>query len=305
MTLAWEGLLPRCSDALWRKHAVQLPTKRFSEPVDTVQVLHRLDEAVGHRLLAGAQRHARVVILLVWLLGALGVADLSLQVALLSLVELQQALPVGPLCVRVHIHLYHAVGYCLVNVGLLGSRTAVEDKEEGLLNAELATEVLLKRVEEVRLELHVARLVHAVDVSEGCSNCELVRDRRQRVPHQFRVLWRGIELVTRDTRVVHAILYAASNANLHLQDQVHGRHFLKIFGTNCHVLLVGLLGEVEHVRAEERLAMGLEVFCVSLKHAIKPREELLRAVVRVDDHWDAIGRGDVTHVVRTCTGAED
>ena len=58
--------------------------------VDAVEVLGGLHQALGHELLAAAQGHARVVVLLVGLLVAVGVADLALQVrAELGLVRAQ------------------------------------------------------------------------------------------------------------------------------------------------------------------------------------------------------------------------
>merc|ERR1711965_1222171 len=55
------------------------PEERL-EDVDAVEVLGGLAQALGHELLAVAQRHARVVVLLVGLLVAVGVADLALEV---------------------------------------------------------------------------------------------------------------------------------------------------------------------------------------------------------------------------------
>ena len=67
-----------------------------SDDVDAVEVLGGLDQALGHELLAAAERHAGVVVLLVGLLVAVGVADLALQVrAELRLVR-AQAVPEGP-----------------------------------------------------------------------------------------------------------------------------------------------------------------------------------------------------------------
>merc|ERR1719277_2193989 len=87
-----------------------------SEPVDAIQVLHGLHEAVCHALLPSPERHARVVILLVGLLRALWVAALATQLLL---------------------------------------------------------DVLLRVVQDHRLELHVARRVHAMHVAEGSSHGEL------------------------------------------------------------------------------------------------------------------------------------
>merc|ERR1719326_34445 len=56
-------------------------------------------------LLARADRHARVVVLLVGLLRALGVANLGLQVVVVLGLVLAHAVPEGPLRVGVDVHL--------------------------------------------------------------------------------------------------------------------------------------------------------------------------------------------------------
>ena len=67
------------------------------EDVDAVEVGEALAEPLDRRDLGGAHRHARVVDLLVGLVGALGVADLRLQVVVVLGLELLDATPVGPL----------------------------------------------------------------------------------------------------------------------------------------------------------------------------------------------------------------
>merc|ERR1719230_394904 len=71
--------------------------RRRLDHVDAVEVLHGLAEARGHRLLARAQRHARVVVLLVGLGLALGVANLALQVVAVLGLVLADAVPERPL----------------------------------------------------------------------------------------------------------------------------------------------------------------------------------------------------------------
>mmetsp|Transcript_87171 Transcript_87171/g.188762 ORF Transcript_87171/g.188762 Transcript_87171/m.188762 type:complete len:381 (+) Transcript_87171:439-1581(+) len=272
---------------------------------DVLQVLAALDDAGAHGDLRLANPLARVVVALVRLVLTLRVADLPLQVALLRLVEVQETLPVGPLSVRVDVHLHNTVGQGGGDVLLLRAGAAMEDEEVGVLLASLLLAVLLELLQQLRLQHHVARLVDAVHVAEGRRNRELLRDGIQALVDLVDILRRGVELVLRGVGVVHAVLDTASDADLHLQDLVHGRHPLQVLRADANVLLIRLLGEVQHVRGEERLAVRLEEGLVSLKHAIEPRQQLLRAVVRVHQHRDAVGRRHGTHVVRTGHGTKD
>lgn len=80
------------------------PTKLIQD-VLALEVLCRLDQPVAHGLLSGAQRHARVVVLLVGLVGSVGVADLPLQVFAVSGLVFAHAVPEPPLGVGVDVHL--------------------------------------------------------------------------------------------------------------------------------------------------------------------------------------------------------
>ena len=71
---------------------------------------------------------------------------------------------------------------------------------------------LLEGVEEVGLQLDVARLVDTVNVAEGGGDGEPGRDGRQSLVDGPCVLWRGVELVVGDAAVVDAVLDAASDA---------------------------------------------------------------------------------------------
>lgn len=59
------------------------------------------------------------------------------------------------------------------------------------------------------------------------------------------------------------------------------------------------------MRREEGLARLLVVSLVSLEHSVEPREELLGAVVRVEDDWHAVEGSDVANVVGGSDGAGD
>ncbi len=50
------------------------------------------------------------------------------------------------------------------------------------------------------------------------------------------------------------------------------------------------------MRGEERLAILGKVGLVGFQHAVEPREELLRAVIRVHDYGDSVVRGHGTDV---------
>merc|ERR1719277_220095 len=146
-----------------------------SEPVDAIQVLHSLHETVCHALLPSPERHARVVILLIRLLRALGVADLALEVVHVLLLVLIHAIPEGPLRVRVDVHLNDAGLDGVLDVLHRGAGAAVEDEGHGLvaLATQLLLDVLLRVVQDHRLELYVARRVHAMHVAEGGGHGEL------------------------------------------------------------------------------------------------------------------------------------
>mmetsp|Transcript_38623 Transcript_38623/g.84640 ORF Transcript_38623/g.84640 Transcript_38623/m.84640 type:complete len:271 (+) Transcript_38623:190-1002(+) len=181
----------------------------------------------------------------------------------------------------------------------------MEDKEERLRHAKDLLHVLLEAVQELGLKLHVTRLVHSVHVAKRRSDGELLGDRTQGVPDELSVLSGGIELVRSNSRVVHSVLDAACDANLHFQDLVHGRHSLEVLSADTDVLIVGFLRQIEHVRAEEGLPVHFEMLLVCLEHAIKPREEFLRAVVRMDEDWDAVGGSHVARVMGTAAGTQN
>mmetsp|Transcript_10117 Transcript_10117/g.33287 ORF Transcript_10117/g.33287 Transcript_10117/m.33287 type:complete len:526 (-) Transcript_10117:16-1593(-) len=271
------------------------------EDVDAVEVLGRLAQALGHGLLARAQRHAGVVVLLVGLGLALGVANLALQVVVVLGLVLAHAVPEGPLCVGVDVHLDHAVRDRLLDVVDVGARTTVEDKGAGLrarAEAELLRDVLLRVSQNLRVELDVAGRVDAVHVAKGGGDGELcVGHRLQRLLDHPHLLGLGVEVLRVRILVVHPVLLAARDAKLHLEQHVELGHPLHVLDADGDVLLERLLGQVEHVRREERLAVrGVVRFRLG-QHPVHPREELLGAVVCVQDHRHAVFGGERAHVV--------
>ena len=114
-------------------------------------------------------------------------------------------------------------------------------------------------------------LVHAVHVAKSGGDGEHRRDRVELLVDHPRVGRGGVELGGVDALVVHAVLHAAGDADLHLEDQLHRGHLLEVLGADVDVLLVVLLREVKHVRGEERLAELGKVLLVGLEHAARPR----------------------------------
>src|SRR5699024_11503440 len=83
-----------------------------------------------------------------------------------STLSLHYALPIF----GVHVHLDDAVGQRLLDLALGRAGAAVEYEVEGqvaLLQPQLLDSDVLAHLEDLRLELDVARLVDAVDVAEG------------------------------------------------------------------------------------------------------------------------------------------
>merc|ERR1712086_742967 len=140
-------------------------------------------------------------------------------------------------------------------------------------------------------------------IPKGGSNRKLLRDGTERVVNQEAVRSCRKELVRADTAVVNAIFHSTSDANLHLEDLVHGCHFLEVLRTDTDILIVGFLRQVKHVGGEQCLDIYLEVFLISFNHPIKPREQLLGTMVRMAEHRDAICRSNIPSVMCACNSS--
>mmetsp|Transcript_33387 Transcript_33387/g.80579 ORF Transcript_33387/g.80579 Transcript_33387/m.80579 type:complete len:209 (-) Transcript_33387:222-848(-) len=168
----------------------------------------------------------------------------------------------------------------------------MKHQEERLLLPCLFRSELLILNQQLRAQLHIPRLVRAVYVAECCCNGELLADWAQSFVDLVHVRWGRIQLVLGHSGIVHAILNSAGDTDLHLQNLIDLLHALQVLLANRDVLLIGLLGQVQHVAREQGLSEGLEVRLVRLKHPVEPRQQLLRAVVRVQDHRNPVRRRD-------------
>ena len=82
--------------------------------------------------------------------------------------------------------------------------------------------------------------------------------------HLFRS---GVEVLLGCAGVVNAVLFAAGDADLHLQPDPDLGHALEVLCTSRDVLAILLLREVEHVAREEGLSVLLLVQ-IRMKHIL-------------------------------------
>jgi hypothetical protein len=207
----------------------------------------------------------------------------------------------------VNVHLDDTVADSGLDVVLGGAGTTVEDEPDGLVRLGLALllDVGLVLAEKLGVELDVAGSIDTVDVTESSGDREEVGDLGEGIVDVENVLGLGVERSVVDLGVVNTILLASGDTDLHLEVAVDLGHALKVLDTNLDVLLLGVLREIEHVGREEGLAVLGEVLLISGEHTVEPGEELLGAVVRVDDDGDTVGLGDGTDVVGTGNSSED
>ena len=137
--------------------------------------------------------------------------------------------------------------------------------------------------------------VDTVDVTESSSNAEVRGNGRKSLVDVVNVLGLSVEGVVVNILIVDTILLTTGNTDLHLEPEAERRHALEVLHAGSNVLLLRLLRKIEHVRGEERLPVTLEILLIGLQHAVEPREELLSAVIGVQDHGTEARRLGVRH----------
>merc|ERR1719424_2459883 len=90
-----------------------------------------------------------------------------------------------------------------------------------------------------------------------------MRNRGEPFMHSPYILGGGVQLVLGHARVVNTVLCATRDSNLHLKDAFHGCHPFQVLLTDANVLVVWLLGQVEHVRGKQWLPMSFEECLIS------------------------------------------
>lgn len=204
-----------------------------------------------------------------------------------------------PLEVSVEVDLDDTVADSLLELLLGAARATVEDKEDGLVvrRANGVLDVLLVLGEQLGVELDVAGLVDTVDVAEASGNGEEGGDGGEPLVDHEDVLGLGVEGVVVNILVVDTVLLTTGDTDLHLEELLHGGHALEVLGGGGDVVLDVLLGQIDHVRGPEGLAGLLEPGLIGIEHAVQPGQELLGAVVGVEDDGNAVGRGNGADVV--------
>ena len=133
------------------------------------------------------------------------------------------------------------------------------------------------------MELDISRLVNTVDVSESSSYAEVGANGTQGRVYVPNILRLSVELGVIDSSVIDSVLLTTGDTDLHLEPDTEGGHTFKVRDAGGNVVLLALLGKVEHVRGEERFLVLLEIGFVGLEHTIEPRQEFVCTMVRVQD----------------------
>lgn len=216
-------------------------------------------------------------------------------------------LEVSELKVGIKVDLDNTVGDGNVELLLAGTGTTVEDQEQGLVlrSVDLLLGVGLVLAQKLGVELDVTRLVDTVNVAESSGNGEVGGDRGESGVDIVDVLRLGVERVVVNSGVVDTILLTTGDTDLHLEPLLHGGSTLEVLPGDGNVLILLLLRKIDHVRREQRLAVGLEVGLISVQHAVQPGKQLLGAVIGVEDDGDAVCRRNGADVVGSGDGTVD
>ncbi len=89
-------------------------------------------------------------------------------------------------------------------------------------------------------------------------------DGRQSLVHIVHLFWLSVESICLDSGVVHTVLLAPDDADLHLEPELHCGHPLEILDTGRDVLLVKFLAQIQHVTREQGLTVGMEILLICL-----------------------------------------
>ena len=165
----------------------------------------------------------------------------------------------------------------------------MEDEVEGLRSgAVLRLEAGLDLTEQLGAQLHIARLVDAVHVAEGEGrHIAAVFAEAESLHGGDRIVDRRVKVLV--DVVAHAILFAADDADLHLEDRVDCTHAGQQFLRKSEILVERHGRTVPHVRLENRVAPGfhLGLGCFDQRQH-ETGEGILRAVVGVQRDGDRV-----------------
>lgn len=164
-----------------------------------------------------------------------------------------------------------------------GDRKKLYAQWLGGFTTQFFANVFLMFTQKLGVELDISRLVNTMDVSERGSDAKVRANGTQGRVDIPDILRLSVELGIIDSSVINTVLFTASDTDLHLEPDAKGSHALEILDAGGYIVLLALLGKVKHMRGEERFLVLLEISLIGLKHAVKPRQEFVSAMVRVQD----------------------
>ena len=88
--------------------------------------------------------------------------------------------------------------------------------------------------------------------------------------------------------VIDAVLLAPRDADLHLEEAINLLHAREVLLTNFKIFLDRFFAQIQHVRRKQRFTVFRVVRFVRLQQTVEPREQIFRAVIRVQDDRDAV-----------------
>lgn len=133
------------------------------------------------------------------------------------------------------------------------------------------------------MKLDVSGLVHTVNVSESSSDTKVGADGTQSRVDVPYILWLGVELGVVDAGVIDTVLLTASDTDLHFEPNTEWGHAFEVLDAGGDIVFFALLGKVKHVGGKESFLVLLEVSFVGLEHTVKPWQEFMSAMVRVQN----------------------
>ena len=177
-------------------------------------------------------------------------------------------------------------------------------RSNGLVLAHLGADLGLDVAEQFRTKLHGARLVHAVHVAEREGRQVAALLAEAEALNGREAVFRGrVQLLVDLCRV--AVLFAADDADLDLEDRVRGLRELEQLLGQLEVLLERHRRAVEHVGDEQRLLAASDALGRDREQRAQPAVDVLRvAVVSVQRDGHAVRGGNLACKTGESDGAE-
>ena len=143
-----------------------------------------------------------------------------------------------------------------------------------------------------------------MNVSESSGDRELIADGSKLFVSVCHFFWLGVQLAAVDVRIVHAVFFPTGDTQFNFEEHAQSVHPLEVGLARGDVLLDRFFAQVNHVRAEQRLACGLEMCLTCVEQPIDPREQFACAVIGVQDDRHTVGLGHCVHVMGAGNGSE-